>query len=64
MAAFGRSRSYVADNIASSSGSQSAHGILGVRAPRIILNRGRQVGKSTVITALALHTCLYKLAVW
>jgi hypothetical protein len=31
-----------------------------VRAPQIILNMGRQVGKSTVIAALALHTCLYK----
>ena len=31
-----------------------------MRAPQIILNIGRQVGKSTVIAVLALHTCLYE----
>src|SRR6516164_8829899 len=29
-------------------------------ASQCILNCGRQVGKSTVVAALALHTCLYK----
>ena len=34
--------------------------LLRSRAPQCILNCGRQVGKSTVVAALALHTCLYK----
>jgi hypothetical protein len=34
--------------------------LLRSRAPQCILNCGRQVGKSTVVAALALHTCLYR----
>jgi hypothetical protein len=33
--------------------------VLRSRAPQIIQNCGRQVGKSTVVSALALHTALY-----
>jgi hypothetical protein len=34
--------------------------LLRSKAPQCILNCGRQVGKSTVVAALALHTCLYR----
>src|SRR5215472_1939243 len=34
--------------------------VLRSKAPQIIQNCGRQVGKSTVVSALALHTCLYR----
>jgi hypothetical protein len=34
--------------------------LLRSKASQIILNCGRQVGKSTIVAALALHTCLYK----
>jgi Terminase large subunit, T4likevirus-type, N-terminal len=34
--------------------------LLRSRASQCILNCGRQVGKSTIVAALALHTCLYK----
>jgi Terminase large subunit, T4likevirus-type, N-terminal len=34
--------------------------LLRSRAPQCILNCGRQVGKSTVVAALALHCCLYR----
>jgi hypothetical protein len=34
--------------------------LLRSKAPQIILNCGRQVGKSTIVAALALHTCLYR----
>jgi len=33
--------------------------LLRSRSRQVILNMGRQVGKSTVTAALALHTCLY-----
>ena len=34
--------------------------LLRSKAHQCILNCGRQVGKSTVVAALALHTCLYR----
>jgi hypothetical protein len=34
--------------------------LLRSRAPQCILNCGRQVGKSTVVAAMALHCCLYR----